>query len=261
MLKADSPQAAPLHRQLADRLRDDIAAGVWAPGSQLPSEHDLAARFGVARGTVRHALTALRAEGAIAVRQGARRIVVGAPRTQGFETLLSFSAWAIAMGEQPGGRVVELARRPAGDLEASRLGIAADTPVFHLVRVRLLSGTPVMIERTTFNEAVGRLVVSLDLETESIYGRLAEQGVLFAAADHTISAIPASSADAALLGIPRRAPLLRQERRSAGPDGTWLEWSDDRYRGDAVAFALHNSVAAPKTVGRLVTDVPVDGRR
>jgi GntR family transcriptional regulator len=260
-LRAGTPPPVPLHRQLADRLRGEIGAGVWPPGAQLPSEHELAARFGVARGTVRHALSSLRAEGAIAVRKGARRVVVGTPRTQGFETLLSFSAWALALGEEPGGRVVELARHPASEAEAGSLGIAAGAPVFRLVRVRLLSGAPVMIERTTFSERVGRLVASLDLETDSIYARLAERGVLFAAADHTISAIPATASDAALLGVARRTPLLRQERRTAGPDGTPLEWSDDRYRGDAVSFALHNSAAAPKTIGRLVTDGTTDLRR
>ena len=52
----------------------------------------------------------------------------------------------------------------------------------------------------------------------------------------------ATAEDARLLGIRPRAPLLRELRRSTDPDGAALEWSEDRYLGEAVAFTVHNSV-------------------
>ena len=33
----------------------------------------------------------------------------------------------------------------------------------------------------------------------------------------------------------------REQRRSTGGAGTTLEWSDDRYRGDAIAFVIENA--------------------
>ena len=39
-----------------------------------------------------------------------------------------------------------------------------------------------------------------------------------------------------------RAPLLRELRLTTDPDGVALEWSEDRYLGEAVAFTVHNSV-------------------
>jgi len=230
-----------MHIRIADELRSQILDEHLVPGYQLPSEYELARTFGASRGTVRQALNQLRAEGAIAARRGARWVVLAAPLVQSFSELLSFSAWARAEGHEPGGTVIELARRPAGESEAERLKIAIGEPVYQLVRVRTLSGTPVMVERTAFVEDVGRLLVDVDLESSSIYEELGDRGIVFARARHTIDAVPASAEDARLLDVPRRTPLLRQRRASTSQTGQPLELSDDRYRGDAVAFVIDNT--------------------
>ncbi|KAA2252544.1 GntR family transcriptional regulator [Solihabitans fulvus] len=233
-----------LYRRVADDLRADIVAGNYGAGASLPSESELAARYDVSRGTVRQAFSALRAEGVIASRRGARRIVLSGPRLQSFTELLSFSRWARAVGEEPAGRVVSLERRDATALEREQLNIADGSRIYHLTRVRMLSGRPVMIERTAYPDRVGALVAGMDPDIESITERLAELGVLFTDAEHIIDAVPASTEDARLLDVRPRVPILRERRRSTDPSGTPVEWSEDRYLGDAVAFTVHNSVAA-----------------
>ncbi len=235
-------EARPLYARLADELRASIRDGRHPPGALLPSESELAVRHGASRGTVRHAIALLAAEGSIASRRGARSVVLAQPRTQSFGELLSFSAWAHAIGEVPRGRMVELRRRRAAPAEAERLGLRAGADVYKLVRVRLLGERPVMIERTTFVESVGVLLGSLRLEVDSIYERLAERGVVFAHARHVIEALGADERDAALLEVPAGTPLLRQQRRTTSPDGSPLELSDDRYLGSAVSFVIANSV-------------------
>jgi len=134
-------------------------------------------------------------------------------------------------------------RRPAKPLEAERLAIPAGSPIYHLVRVRLLSGRPVMIERGAYPDPVGALVAGMDLETGSITERLEELGTVFADAEHVIDAVPASAEDARLLGVSARVPLLRERRLTTDQAGVPVEWSDDRYLGSAVAFSVHNSTA------------------
>jgi GntR family transcriptional regulator len=251
-----APGEPALYRQVADDLRAAIATGGYAPGTRLPSESELAEQYSVSRGTVRQAFAALRADGVIASRRGARRVVIGGPRLQSFGELLSFSRWARAVGEQPAGQVVAMVRRAATALEAERLMLSEGSQVYFLTRVRLLTGRPVMIERTAFPERVGALVAGFSLETESITERLEELGVVFADAEHIIDSVPASAEDARLLEAKPRVPLLRERRRTIDPLGVPVEWSEDRYLGSAVAFTVHNSVAANSLSRTATPSVP-----
>lgn len=56
--------------QVAQRLTDGIVLGVLAPGERLPSEPELARRFGVALITVREGLGILREAGLVETRRG-----------------------------------------------------------------------------------------------------------------------------------------------------------------------------------------------
>lgn len=65
--------------QVAARLRREIIAGIWSQEERLPPERKLAETFGVARGTVRRALSRLASEGFVAVRRGSGTFVVFEP--------------------------------------------------------------------------------------------------------------------------------------------------------------------------------------
>ncbi|GAA1959967.1 GntR family transcriptional regulator [Catenulispora subtropica] len=245
---------AALYQTVAAKLRDAIADGSYPPGSRLPSEHAIAERYGASRNTVRRAFAALREDGLIASHQGARRTVIAEPRLQSFSELRSFSRWARLVGEEPSGRVIRLERRPATEEEAERLDLGPGEPVVHLVRVRLLSGRPVMIERTAYADRAGSLLGFVDLERESVSERLEEHGIFFAHAEHVIEAVNAGPEDAELLDLAQGAALLRERRRTTDPDGRPLEWSEDLYRGDAVAFTVRNSLAAAPLVRHHLTE-------
>jgi GntR family transcriptional repressor for pyruvate dehydrogenase complex len=64
-----APKTAEL---IAERLRGQIVRRELAPGSRLPPESDLMARFGVSRPTLREAFRILETESLISVRRGAR---------------------------------------------------------------------------------------------------------------------------------------------------------------------------------------------
>lgn len=68
------------YRRIAEGLRSRIVAGELEAGGMVPSEASLVALHGVARGTVRAALSILADEGLIEVVPGQGRRVVGMPR-------------------------------------------------------------------------------------------------------------------------------------------------------------------------------------
>lgn len=228
------------HRRITDELRALIASGALKPGEPLPSEHTLMSQYGVSRGTVRQAIAALRVDGVISGSRGKSPRVGTHHLTQPLSELVGFSAWVRALGMRPSSRVISFASTNAGDQLAQELNIPSGAPVYQLERVRYADQKPLMIERTTFIERVGTLLVPLDLATQSIYDELARDGVTFAWARHAISAIPATRADARLLGVAARTALLRIQRKAFSSEGTALEWSDDRYLGDHIVFAIEN---------------------
>jgi len=57
--------------QVSTILREAISSGTYLPGARLPSEIELTETHGVSRSVVREAVTALRCDGLVEVRQGA----------------------------------------------------------------------------------------------------------------------------------------------------------------------------------------------
>jgi DNA-binding transcriptional regulator YhcF (GntR family) len=62
-------------QQIAIRVRAAILAGKFEPGERLPSQNELASRYGVARETVKRALELLRRERLIVTRKGSGSFV------------------------------------------------------------------------------------------------------------------------------------------------------------------------------------------
>jgi GntR family transcriptional regulator len=233
------------HEEIAEELRRAIDRDVYTTGALLPSEAELAARYGVSRGTVRQAVATLTAEGLVGSRQGARRVVLASRRSQSFAELRSFAQWARAIGRTATGSVVSTERRPATAEDAARLHLRAGAEVLHVLRVRGLDGEPVLLERTVYADWIAPTVQRIDPSCESVTQRLYEDtGLVFAYGEHLIDAVPAGAVDADLLGVRRTSPLLRVRRVTTTHAGRPIEWSDDRYRSDAVNFSIHNSIGA-----------------
>ncbi|QJT00448.1 GntR family transcriptional regulator [Streptomyces asoensis] len=234
---------AARHEEIADALRRAIDREEYAVGARLPAETDLATRYGVSRGTVRQAVAALTAEGLIGSRQGARRVVLASRRSQSFAELRSFAQWARAMGREATGRVVSQEYRPAAAEDAVRLQLRDGTPVLHVLRLRGLDGEPVLLERTVYADWISPAVESIEPDCPSVTQRLLDDtGLVFAYGEHVIDAVAAGAQDAELLAVRRTSPLLRVRRVTTTREGRPVEWSDDRYRSDAVSFSVHNSI-------------------
>jgi len=244
-----------LHARVTDELRTRISRGDLAPGSALPSEAQLCLEFSASRGTIRTALAALRREGLIAGGQGRPPVVLDGAVSQPFESFLSFTAWAEHTGRLPGQRTIEVARRGASEAAAAALDIEPGSPVIDVLRLRLLDDRPVMVERASFIEPVGRLLFDFDPDTGSIYAHLTAHGIDLHSARRTFDAISAEAVDADLLGIDVAAPLLRERRRTTTADGTPLEYGDDRYRPEQVTFTIEHS--RPASAGSPTSDLRI----
>lgn len=267
-----STRRIPLHGRLAEEFRQRIADGAWPAGSAVPAEAELCREFDVSRGTVRQALATLRTEGVIVGGQGKSPVVRQAPTTQSFSTFHSFSEWAELIGRTPGQRTVELARRAPGAAAAAELfgvpagpaagaGTGADRggplgalpQVVDVVRVRLLDGEPVMLERTSFALEEGRLLFDFDTDAGSIFAYLQSRGVDLYSARHYIDAVAADAEAAELLGVDAGSPLLRDRRITSTRDGRPVEYSEDCYLPGVINFSIDNTMDQRAPLSRVTT--------
>ena len=70
MKKFAKLDAVPVHKQVAEYLKDNIVSGTFAPSSRLPSERELASKLKVSRETLRKSIDSLCYEGLLVRRSG-----------------------------------------------------------------------------------------------------------------------------------------------------------------------------------------------
>lgn len=75
--------------RLADVISGELASAIgdgrYSPGERLPTEAEMAARYGVSRAVVREAIAQLKADGLVVVRQGAGAFVEQVPGAARFK--------------------------------------------------------------------------------------------------------------------------------------------------------------------------------
>jgi GntR family transcriptional regulator len=231
------------HHQIAAELRGAIGGGQLPVGSSLPTEAELAQRYGVSRGTVRQAVDTLRSEGLISSRQGARRTVLDTVPSQSFGELRSFAEWARSLGRTPGGMVISSRWRAATVAECGALQLDEPTRILNVMRLRSMDGVPVLLERTSYVPWIAEAVAALPADCPSVTERLGRDvGLVFGYGSHQFDAVNAGAPDANWLDVRRGSALLRRRGVTMTPDGSPVEASDDRYRPGSVVFSIRNSI-------------------
>ena len=212
---ASPPAFRPLYGQIRALIERALDAGEWAPGQAIPSEQDLAIRFGVSQGTVRKAIQALAGDNLVVRRQGKGTFVA----THTEETASNFRFLRIrrndGRAEYPRSRLIDLSRARASAEIARLLSLKTGDPIFLLRRVLEYGGSPAVLDRIALPAALFR---GLTLErcaahAGSMYGFFeTEFGVRMLRADERLHAVAADADSAALLNVAAGAPLLAVDR-------------------------------------------------
>lgn len=248
-LVALSPQ--PLYAQIKDTLRDRILNGTYAPHSQMPSEHELCALFGVSRITVRQALGDLQKEGLV-FRLHGKGTFVSKPKA--FQNVTSLQGFAEAMSSM-GYEIVNQLRSfriiKADRHVAQRLHLPEGAPVAEIHRVRMLNREPVSLELTWVPEALGKRLANADLVTRDIFLILENDcGMPLGHADVSIDAILADDDIARALRVEDGSPVLRIERLTHDASGNPIDYEYLYFRGDAFQYRLRVDRQKTRARGR-----------
>lgn len=134
-----------LYLQVIDRMKKDIAAGVYKEREKLPSEFELSKTLGVSRATLREALRLLEEDNIIVRRHGVGTFVSPRPVfTSGIEQLTSVSDMIRQAGMEPGGIYLSTAETAPSDEDFNRFHCKDDDTVITIERVRTANDEPVV---------------------------------------------------------------------------------------------------------------------
>lgn len=219
------------------RLEADILTGRLAPGERLAPERELGARLGVARNTLRRALTLLASQRLVEPRGRQGWVVAKSAVTEELRRPHGLTEWARRQGFEVTS-IVRVARsRPSTAAEASRLHVTTGAPVFELERVRLLDGVPLSLDRSVLHPRLTDVVAGVDFSTASLYATLRERaGVISSRADVVLRAISADPRTAELLGVAPAAALLEVDETAFDQYGEPFETATLLNRGDRYAY-------------------------
>jgi GntR family transcriptional regulator len=147
LVMLDGPSALPLYHRLADELLRQIRAGEYPPGQRIPSEHELARRFGLGRPTVRQATDTLMRNGILERRRGSGTYVRSVPAQVDLfslgGTLASFKESGVTFESEIVGRPRTLEVEDPGHAHWGKSTV-------HVIRVSRVEGSPVLLEEISF---------------------------------------------------------------------------------------------------------------
>ncbi|MEC5398866.1 GntR family transcriptional regulator [Uliginosibacterium sp. H1] len=239
-LVAMSP--VPLHSQIREILRARILDGSYAPHSQMPSESQMMASFGVSRITIRQALGDLQKEGLIFKVVGKGSFVAKPKAFQNLSRLQGFGEAMAPAGYETFSQLLSARTVAASDTVAGHLRCTPGEEVFEIQRLRYLNREPISVDVSYFPQSLGERLAKEDLARRDIFVILENDfGHPLTHADVQIEAILADELLARQLRITEGSPLLRIERLTYAHDGYREQPIDFEYlyyRGDAFQYRL-----------------------
>lgn len=226
---------SPLYKQLMQKIRGDIASGVYPVHSRIPSEQELCDTYQVSRVTVRKALAELTQEGLLKRHQG-KGTFVGIPRIcKDLKDVNSFHDACRMMGCEPGTRVIHAQMAHAEEEDRRDLMEDGDM-VVEVVRLRTADGMPVMLETNRFPASYAYLLE--ENLNGSLYKLLEEHGIETAQAIHEISLSYATPAQAKQLEVNPGDALLQLREVIYDQHHRPLHTSRQFIRGDRFTFRI-----------------------
>jgi GntR family transcriptional regulator len=238
----DKDSALPLYVQIQNALLEGIRSGVYRPGSQVPSELEIAEQYSVSRMTARKALENLTSKGILFRRLGKGTFVTENVLSYGLSTMLSFSQTLRARGHKVDTQVLAQEIVPGPPEVTRSLTIPSESQVVMIRRLRFVDGECAAIHTSYLEYPRFARILDFDLVEESLLRAIEEiSGMSVAYSVDTVQAVPASAEHASLLGVERNSPMLQVEGVAFTDGGQPIRCTRAVYPGHMFRFVMRNT--------------------
>lgn len=210
------------YQDVKTHILAQIRANVWAPGSTLPNEVDLAANLGCARATVSRAMRELVDEGILERKRKAGTKVKSAPTRRAQFAIPIIREEIEKTGAAYRYDLVERQVLEAPDWLRSRLELAKGARVLHIRCMHYSNKTPYQYEERWINLASVPQAETFDFQNVGPNEWLVQE-VPFTEGNLEFSATSATPDIAAFLQVPEQSAVFTSERT------TWLDGQNVTY--------------------------------
>lgn len=221
----------PAYKRIQSAIRSVIEAGELRAGSLVPSERELARIHDVSLMTARHALASLEREGAVERRRGVGTFVA-APKIH-FNKLMSYTEQMRSRGLTTVSKVLSVKIIDNEEEAAAQLFLSPGSRVLKLERLRYAGGQPFALETCYLSAEQFSGLQSAPLQRESLFSTLEHNyHIELSYSDEEIDTTAADPRIAELLGVPKRAPVLRIRQVIYSSKGVVILYVLGLYRSD-----------------------------
>ena len=230
-MSQDAPTFSPLYRQIKALITQALEACEWRPGQVIPSEQELAVRFGVSQGTVRKAIDEMAAENLLVRKQGKGTYVASHndPRA-----LFRFLRLVPLDGDlsHPTSVPLDCWRAKAGQEASRMLAIEPGAPIIIVRRLLQFALKPVVIDEIylsgeTFQGLTAEVLQSWNGSLYSLFET--RFGLRMIRAQERIRAVAADRNASEALKVAEGTPLLSVERVTYTYGDKPVEWRRGLY--------------------------------
>lgn len=231
---------------VGEKLRQEMSQGLIEPGERLPTEFDLANRFGVARQTIRRALANLQSEGLVRPEHGRGNYVTKKALEYRIAARQTFEQNLLDQNMTASQRVINLHTRRCSASLANQLDLGVDDEVTTVTMIANADGVPVAIS----NNYVPASVATKTSRVESLVGKkngsdysirsfLRDNGIEdYQRRDMKLYARPITYGEANQLDAKNSEVIIETQTLCVDGGGAPVLFTIIAYRGAMVSFAL-----------------------
>ncbi len=228
-----------IYSQIAKMLKEEIASFI-APGGCLPSETELAKRFGANRHTIRRAAEELIAAGLLERRHGKGTFVLEAPADYPLGSGTRFTETFESLGKTTSSRTLRKLVIPARGGVATRLHLTENDLVIWIESLRLADNRPICVISHFLPQQLFPELLE-EYHEGSLHEHIGVRyGYKLRRIESLISATLPQGDDASLLGMPQNQPVLRVKSVNVDKkNGAPLEYALTRFRADRIQLRIN----------------------
>lgn len=232
------------YERIAQEVKKRIIDKTYSSDDPIPDEISLTSEFRVSRMTIKRALDTLVSEGLLNRKRGHGTFIVKSVYNVPVNVVVNemLGLTNVLRGKEIKSKIIAFDVQFPSEEVAAHLFIDANSPVYHVVRLRIVEGEPYVIERTYMPTKLISGITEQVLHG-SVYKHIKEElGLNIVSSHRTIRASKSTELDWEYLDCGVDDPVLEIEQVGYLDTGIPFEYSFSRHRYDKFVFTTVNRI-------------------